>query len=66
MEVVSDGFLDNTYNTLAQEQTRMLTEMRNNPDTFKQNERLHSHIGIIMKDILKFKNTRTKIRNISS
>ena len=65
MEVVSDGFLDNTYNTLAQEQTRMLTEMRNNADTFKQNERLHSHIGIIMKDILKFKNVRDKIRNIS-
>jgi hypothetical protein len=62
MEIVSDGLLDNFFNTLAQEQSRLLTEMKNKPELFKQNERLHSHIGAIMKDILKFKAIRDKIK----
>jgi hypothetical protein len=62
MEMVSDGFLDNIFNTLAAEQTRILTEMKNKPEVFKQNEKLHSHIGAIMKDILKFKAIRDKIK----
>ena len=61
METVSDGFLDNIYNQFAQEQSRILTQMKNN-DSFKQNERLHAHIGTIMKDIIKFKMLREKIR----
>ena len=62
METVSDGFLDNIYNQFAQEQSRILTEMKNNADSFKQNERLHAHIGTIMKDVIKFKMLREKIR----
>jgi len=62
MEIVSDGLLDNFFNTLAAEQSRLLTEMKNKPELFKQNERLHSHIGAIMKDILKFKAIRDKIK----
>ena len=59
---VSERFLNNTYSSLAQEQSRLLNEMKSNPEMFKQNEKLHSTIGTIMKDILKLKNLKEKIR----
>jgi hypothetical protein len=62
METISDGYIDNIYQILAQEQTAILTKMKCNPESFKQNERLHSHLGIILKDLLKYKMLREKIK----
>ena len=62
METISDGFLDNIYNQFAHEQSRILNNMKSNPESFKQNEKLHSHIGTIMKDVIKYKLLLQKIR----
>jgi hypothetical protein len=62
METISDGFLDNIYNQFAHEQSRILNNMKSNPESFKQNEKLHSHIGTIMKDVIKYKMLLQKIR----
>ena len=51
------------FNSLLTEQSRLMNEMKNNPDTFRDNELLHNQITTIMKSVLKFKSTRTKIRN---
>ena len=51
------------FNSLLTEQSRLMNEMKNNPDTFKDTELLHNQITTIMKSVLKFKSTRTKIRN---
>ena len=62
MEQISDAWLDNTYTMLLTESTRLLGEMKNAPDTFRDNEQLHSKITAIMKDILRFKAYRDKMR----
>ena len=62
MEIISDGWLDQTYNTLLNEQTRLLSELRNVPESFGDNDQLHSKITVIMKALLKFKAARVKIR----
>jgi hypothetical protein len=60
---ITDMALDNFYTTVMNEQTRLMGEMRNEPEQFRNNEILHSQITTIMKSILKFKATREKIKN---
>ena len=63
MEAINDMVIDQMFNSLLTEQSRLMNEMKNNPDTFRDNELLHNQITTIMKSVLKFKSTRTKIRN---
>jgi hypothetical protein len=60
---ITDMALDNFYTVVMNEQTRLMGEMRNEPEQFRNNEILHSQITTIMKSILKFKATREKIKN---
>jgi hypothetical protein len=60
---LSDNVLDNFYTQVLQEQTRLMGEMRNSPEKFKDNEVLHTHITSLMKSVLKFKAIREKIKN---
>jgi hypothetical protein len=63
MDALSDMTLDNMFAMLLSEQTRLMSEMKNNQDTFRDNELLHNQITALMKSLLKFKASRTKIRN---
>jgi hypothetical protein len=63
MEPINDNVIDQMFNSLLTEQSRLMNEMKNSPDTFRDNELLHNQITTIMKSVLKFKSTRTKIRN---
>ena len=63
MEAINDNVIDQMFNSLLTEQSRLMNEMKNCPDTFRDNELLHNQITTIMKSVLKFKSTRTKIRN---
>jgi hypothetical protein len=62
---ISDNVLDNFYTQLLNEQTRLMGEMRNDADHFRNNEILHTQITAVMKSVLKFKATRTKIKSKS-
>jgi len=63
MDTLSDMSLDNMFAMMLSEQTRLMSEMKNNQDTFRDSELLHNQITTLMKALLKFKSTRTKIRN---
>ena len=63
MDTLSDMVLDNMFSMLLSEQTRLMSEMKNNQDTFRDSELLHNQITALMKSLLKFKASRTKIRN---
>jgi hypothetical protein len=63
MEQLNDMALDMMFASLLSEQTRLMSEMKNNQDTFRDSELLHNQITTLMKALLKFKATRTKIRN---
>jgi hypothetical protein len=60
---IADMALDNFYTLVLNEQTRLMGEMRNEPEQFRNNEILHTQITSLMKCILKFKATREKIKN---
>ena len=62
---LSDNVLDNFYNQVLNEQTRLMAEMRNTADDFRNSERLHTQITAVMKSVLKFKATRAKIKSKS-
>ena len=63
MDPLSDMAVDQMYSNLLAEQTKLLSEMKNSPDKFKDNETLHRQVTAVMVSLLKFKTTRTKIRN---
>jgi hypothetical protein len=63
MNELNDNVLDNFYTQLLQEQSRLMAEMRNDAEHFRDNEILHTHITSLMKSILKFKATRAKIKS---
>lgn len=63
MNEISDNVLENFYTQILNEQTRLMSDMRNNAETFRDNEILHTQATAIMKAILKFKATRTKIKS---
>jgi len=63
MDPLSDMAVDQMYSNLLAEQTKLLSEMKNAPDTFKDSETLHRQVTAVMVSLLKFKTTRTKIRN---
>lgn len=62
---INDTVLENFYTQLLNEQSRLMGEMRNDADHFRDNEVLHTHITALMKSILKFKATRAKIKSKS-
>jgi hypothetical protein len=62
---INDTVFDNFYTQLLNEQSRLMNEMRNDADHFRDNEVLHTHITALMKSILKFKAVRTKIKSKS-
>lgn len=63
MDQLSDMVLDQMFTTMLNEQTRLMSEMKNSSETFRDNEQLHTQITALMKALLKFKATRTKIRS---
>jgi hypothetical protein len=60
---LQDNVLDNFYTVVLNEQTRLMCEMKNDADNFRDNEILHTHVTTLMKNILKFKAIRAKIKS---
>jgi hypothetical protein len=57
-----DNNIEQFYSTLLSEHTRILGELKNNTEKFAENEKMHTLVSSLMKDILKIKNYKQKLK----
>ena len=62
MDVLSDTRLEQIYSELLAEHTRLMSEMKNNSEKFSENSNLMNYVSAIMKNILKLKAYKIKLR----
>ena len=62
MDVLSDNRLEQIYSELLAEHTRLMSEMKNNNEKFSENSNLMNYVSAIMKNILKLKAYKIKLR----
>ena len=62
MDVLSDTRLEQMYSELLAEHTRLMSEMKNNSEKFSENSNLMNYVSAIMKNILKLKAYKIKLR----
>lgn len=57
-----DNNIEQFYSTLLSEHTRLLGELKNNTEKFAETLQMHTLVSTIMKDILKIKNFKQKLK----
>jgi hypothetical protein len=62
MDELSDNRLEQIYTELLAEHTRLMSGMKNNSEKFSENSSLMTYVSAVMKDILKLKAYKTKLR----
>lgn len=57
-----DNNIEQFYSTLLNEHTRLLGELKNNTEKFAETLQMHTLVSTLMKDILKIKNFKQKLK----